>query len=254
MRRPSQPGQPGTPISGAAPASTDRAGELLGWGDACLEEGDVEAAAREYARALDRLKAAGGPALLAAYLRLGKANRVLGRVSACVHCYKKALEIDPQDETALRELIELHAAWGEWEQVASLRARLLDGEDPLAAVTQPDDLPTHDMAALRNAVVAARTNADRARAWLDLGHAAWFETQDRDEAVRAFQAAFIHDRSLHEAVEMLALALVTMRDVIRLESLCAALADATDAHSTAARETLRGALHQLAEGVRRGQS
>jgi tetratricopeptide (TPR) repeat protein len=225
----------------------------LRWGDACLDRGDAEGAAREYARALELLKGGTGDGLVAAYVRLGRANQLLGRVAACVHFFKKALDLDPREESALRALIELHSQWEEWEAVANLRARLRESlpveSDPLEAVSEPVD----DMAALRQAVVAARSDEERARAWLDLGNAAWFELEDRVEAVRAFQAAFIYDRSLHEAVEMLALALVATRDLVRLQSLTAALADASDANSVAALNTLRAALRQLVTAQRRGQ-
>jgi tetratricopeptide (TPR) repeat protein len=108
----------------------NRAFAHLDRGDELLAEGDASAAASEYLAGLELLKAAPPDDRIEAYVRLGHANRHRSRMLAAVHCYKKALELDPLCIPALRALVDLHAAWGEWATLERLEEALfaaLDG-------------------------------------------------------------------------------------------------------------------------------
>src|SRR5687767_10450926 len=110
---------PSKPQSGvvrrfAGESQRDRAFGHLERGDELLAEGDANGAASEYLTGLELLKAAPADDRIEAYVRLGHANRHRSRVLAAVHCYRKALELDPLCIPALRALVDLHATWGEW--------------------------------------------------------------------------------------------------------------------------------------------
>lgn len=115
------------PQSGIVRRPDSSSGEALGamrQGDAELIAGDPATAARHFVRALDLLEG-GSPSLTVdAYLRLGRANQALGRVAACLHCYKKGIEIDPQHAPTLRAMVELHLEWREHLAAETLEDRL----------------------------------------------------------------------------------------------------------------------------------
>lgn len=104
-------------------------------GDACLRGDDPFQAARHYAIALTALKTTGDKALLAnVYVRLGHANRALGRTLPAVQSYRSALEMCPDHLPTLEALVSLHTAWEEWSYVAKYEERLfeaLSGSDRL---------------------------------------------------------------------------------------------------------------------------
>lgn len=94
-------------------------------GDTCLRGDDPFQAARHYAIALTALKTTGDKALLTkVYLRLGHANRALGRTLPAVQSYRSALEMSPDHPPTLEALVSLHTAWEEWSYVAKYEERL----------------------------------------------------------------------------------------------------------------------------------
>lgn len=104
------------------PASTRAA---IRAGDACLRGDDPSQAARHYAVALTALRTGGDKTLLAnVYLRLGHANRALGRTLPAVQSYRSALEMSPDHPPTLEALVSLHTAWEEWDYVAKYEERL----------------------------------------------------------------------------------------------------------------------------------
>ena len=108
------------------PASGPSADEYLARGDVHMDLGDPHAAIKEYVRAVSLLQAGPRRAQIDAYLRLGHANRRGGRMVACVHAYRKALDLDPRHIDALRALVDLHVEWEEWEFVQPIEERLFD--------------------------------------------------------------------------------------------------------------------------------
>jgi tetratricopeptide (TPR) repeat protein len=97
---------------------------LLRRGDGYLRGDDAAQATPLYARALTMMKAAGDPELKNAYLRLGHANRALGRTLPAVQSYRAALELDAAHVPTLEGLISLHAWHGEWSFVQRYEQRL----------------------------------------------------------------------------------------------------------------------------------
>lgn len=96
-------------------------------GDACLRGDDPYQAARHYAVALTALRTTGDKKLLAnVYLRLGHANRALGRTLPAVQSYRSALEMSPEHPPTLEALVSLHTAWEEWAYVAKYEERLFE--------------------------------------------------------------------------------------------------------------------------------
>ncbi len=93
-------------------------------GDAHFRASDHAAAARAFARALDLLAGRVTELTVDVYLRLGRANEALGRVGACMHCFKKGLEADPEHAPTLRALATLHLEWHEHEAADAVEERL----------------------------------------------------------------------------------------------------------------------------------
>lgn len=93
-------------------------------GDAFFLAERHEDAAREFVHALDALEGHLSPLTVDVYLRLGRANQALGRVTACLHSYKKALEADPEHAPTLRALAELHLEWNEVQAADRVERRL----------------------------------------------------------------------------------------------------------------------------------
>ncbi len=272
--------------------------------EAALDEGDelfrakrFDEAARCYTHALGLLEGRGGELLVETFLRLGRVHQARSRVTACLHCFKKALQVDPSHVPTLRALADLHLEWRELEAAAAVERRLfaaVTGDEARAlelirsgdrwwkrarspehakqryrralAFTGHHERATARLRAVSNtttqdelAALEARAHhtaddAERARALFELGVATWIEAHDRDKAIRAFEAAFVADRSLTAAVDMLIAALVEHGDYVKLETMAAALAEASDAPSVTARGKLRQALRALPEGVLRTQS
>jgi tetratricopeptide (TPR) repeat protein len=131
------PSRPTSGIIVKAPESQrERAFSHLELGDELLADGDANAAAAEYLAGLELMKASPSEDRIEAYVRLGHANRHRERTLAAVHCYQKALELDPLCIPALRSLVDLHASWGEWAALERLEEALfaaLDGDSELHA-------------------------------------------------------------------------------------------------------------------------
>lgn len=265
-------------------------------GDASFAAGEHAVAAREYVDALETLDGRPTELMVDAYLRLGRANHALGRVTACLHCYKKGLELDPQHAPTLRALVELHLAWNEHAEAEAVERRLFraaetseelstelmrSGDrwwkragDPerakqryrraLSRSERSDRVVARlraisstaqrsELSILRARAQHAKSDAERAQAYFDLGTAAWFEHRDHQQASAAFEAAFIADRTLVAALEMLVTILVERGEYGRLEVLAVALAEHRDDASVLARRKVREALRALPEGALRSQ-
>ncbi|MEZ4442223.1 MAG: tetratricopeptide repeat protein [Polyangiaceae bacterium] len=106
-------------------ADRDQAIHWLREGDELLRAELPDEAARRYARAVTVLKASSDRQLPDAYLRLGHANRALGRALAAIQSYRAALELRPDCLRVLEALASLHAAWKEWDHVARYEDRFI---------------------------------------------------------------------------------------------------------------------------------
>ncbi|NOZ28643.1 MAG: glycosyltransferase [Chloroflexi bacterium] len=127
-------------------AAQQAMGDLLAAGQAALERGDLEAAAREFARVAEQF-----PDMAAAHTALGSTLVALGRVEEAIPALRRATELVPQAAAlqnqlgvALYQLNRLDEA-----EAAFLRAR---EEDP------------EDVEAMLNLIELYRTRGDYARA------------------------------------------------------------------------------------------
>lgn len=116
-------------------------GTLLARGDDALKDGDATEAARCFQHAVSH---ADNPrAEATAYLRLGEANRALGRDEAAVHCFRRAIEATPGWTPPYIALIAWLAESDDWPAVdrveRDLFAELPEGERRADALVASGD-------------------------------------------------------------------------------------------------------------------